>query len=100
MKTTGIRQEMTIKTILFCLLCCIYPLGGVGAQSRAFDKGDYAGALDELLPMAKQGNAEAQCELGIMYANGKGVPQDYTEAIKWYRLAADQGYSTAQFSLG
>ena len=35
-----------------------------------------------------------------MYAEGKGVPQDYQEAVKWYRLAAAQGYAPAQSSLG
>ena len=35
-----------------------------------------------------------------MYKNGQGVPQDYAEAVKWYRLAADQGIASAQFNLG
>jgi TPR repeat protein len=35
-----------------------------------------------------------------MYYNGEGVPQDYEEAIKWYRKAADQGDASAQFNLG
>jgi TPR repeat protein len=35
-----------------------------------------------------------------MYTKGQGVPQDYKEAVKWLRLAADQGESGAQFSLG
>ena len=35
-----------------------------------------------------------------MYANGQGVPQDYAEAVKWYRLAADQGDAYAQNNLG
>ena len=35
-----------------------------------------------------------------MYANGKGVPQDYEEAAKWIRKAADQGDSSAQTFLG
>ena len=35
-----------------------------------------------------------------MYYNGRGVPQDYTEALKWYRLAAEQGHAAAQFNLG
>ena len=35
-----------------------------------------------------------------MYDNGQGVPQDYDEAAKWYRKAAEQGYATAQFNLG
>ena len=37
----------------------------------------------------------AQDNLGGMYANGTGVPQDDAEAAKWYKLAAEQGYATA-----
>jgi TPR repeat protein len=40
---------------------------------------------------AKQGHAEAQYRLGVAYVYGKGVPQDYAEAVRWYRKAADQG---------
>ena len=35
-----------------------------------------------------------------MYANGQGVPQDYAEAVKWYRKAAEQGDAVAQYNLG
>ncbi len=35
-----------------------------------------------------------------MYSNGQGVPQDYAEAVKWYRKAAEQGATEAQNSLG
>ena len=42
----------------------------------------------------------AQTRLGSIYAQGKGVPQDYQEAAKWYRLAAVQGYAPAEYSLG
>ena len=49
---------------------------------------------------AESGNALAQTNLGLMYYNGQGVPQDYAEAMKWFRLAADQGDATAQFNLG
>jgi len=42
----------------------------------------------------------AQSLLGVMYNNGQGVPQDDTEAGKWYRLAAEQGHSGAQDLLG
>ena len=40
--------------------------------------------------------AKAQYELGLMHAKGQGVPQDYTEAMRRFRLAADQGYDKAQ----
>lgn len=41
-------------------------------------------------PAADQGEARAQASLGRMYAKGQGVPQDYSKAINWARLAADQ----------
>ena len=56
--------------------------------------------LDATLKAAEQGDAEAQANLGFMYANGEGVPQDDVEAVKWYRKAADQGYAKAQHMLG
>jgi len=36
----------------------------------------------------------------LIYDNGKGVPQDYSEAAKWYRKAAEQGHAEAQYNLG
>jgi TPR repeat protein len=49
---------------------------------------------------ADQGNDSAQFTLGLMYANGQGVPQDYAEAVRSFRKAADQGLAHAQFNLG
>jgi TPR repeat protein len=49
---------------------------------------------------AAQGNADAQSDLGLMYADGQGTPNDYAEAIRWFRKAAEQGYAEAQFNLG
>lgn len=66
----------------------------------AAQKGDFATALREWRPLAQQGNARAQYNLGVMYDNGKGVPQDYKETVKWFRLAADQGNAGAQSNLG
>ena len=42
----------------------------------------------------------AQFNLGAMYGTGRGVPQDDAEAVRWYRLAAEQGNADAQFNLG
>ena len=41
-----------------------------------------------------------QYDLGRMYEKGQGVPQDYAEALRWIRLAADQGHPGAQRGLG
>ena len=54
----------------------------------------------QLKPLAEAGNELAQFELGNMYSNGRGVTQDFAEAVKWYRLSADQGYADAQYNLG
>ena len=56
--------------------------------------------IDALRARAEAGVAEAQLDLGFMYANGRGVPQDYEKAERWYRLAAEQGHTTAQNGLG
>lgn len=56
--------------------------------------------FQKILLLAEQGNSEAQNDLGIMYDNGDGVPQDHQAAAKWYRLSAEQGQAVAQFNLG
>ena len=65
----------------------------------AHDRGDYATALKEWTPLAEQGNAVAQFNLGLMYRIGDGVPQDDKTAVKWYTLAAEQGDADAQYNL-
>ncbi len=67
---------------------------------EAIERGDYATAFKISLPLAEQGNADAQFSLGAMYDKGQGVPQDDAEAVKWSRKAAEQGYARAQNDLG
>lgn len=62
---------------------------------HAYERGDYATALREMTPLAGQGDANAQHALGVMYDNGKGVEKNLTEAMKWYRKAAEQGNENA-----
>lgn len=70
------------------------------AGLAAAQAGDFATALREWTPLAEQGYAGAQTNLGVMYAEGQGVPQDDAEAVKWFRLAAGQGNADSQNSLG
>ena len=49
---------------------------------------------------AKQGDAETQYVLGLMYVDGTGVPVAFTEAVRLFRLAAEQGHAEAQTALG
>ena len=58
-------------------------------RARA-EAGD-AKAIAELRTLADGGDAAAQVQLGFMYAEGLGVAQDYLEAVRWTRLAVEQG---------
>jgi hypothetical protein len=55
----------------------------------AYGRGDYATAIQLWRPLADQGNGIAQHNLGFMYQNGRGVPQD-DAAASWYQKAADE----------
>ena len=70
------------------------------SYARATEQGDYATAIRELHPLAEQGLASAQFSLGLLYANGQGVPKDDGQARKWYEKAARQGHAEAQANLG
>ena len=67
---------------------------------ESYNKRDYQTAFKLLLPLAEQGNATAQYNLGQMYRRGEGVKQDDAEAVKWYRKAAEQGNIDAQNAMG
>ncbi|MBU4231042.1 MAG: sel1 repeat family protein [Proteobacteria bacterium] len=88
-------------TILFLFGALV--LSGAGCATTNSD-GTRSTAISTaggaLAVAANQGDAEAQNNLGVMYAKGQGVPQDYTEAARWYRKAADQGHAVPQFNLG
>jgi TPR repeat protein len=93
------------------LVVVFLAVAGCGDQSQkdaasyregidAFAKGNFAVALDKLKPLAEHGNADAQFNLGLMYREGKGVPQDVKEATAWLSKAAEQGQAEAQENLG
>lgn len=60
----------------------------------------YGDAYAAYLPLAEEGQLEAQIMLGWMKENGQGVSRDLTGALEWYRKAAERESSVAQFYLG
>ena len=57
--------------------------------------------VGDLVPWcAARGNFQAQFLLGLRYDTGDGVQEDDAEAVRWYRLAAEQGHADAQSNLG
>jgi TPR repeat protein len=89
-----------LATLLAAATLGLIAYAGFKEGLSAYRQGDYAKALKEWQPLAEQGDAVAQFNLGLMYANGQGVPQDYKEALKWFRKAAEQGVASAQHNLG
>jgi hypothetical protein len=67
---------------------------------KAADNGDYLLALSHWQPMAAQGHAPSQYNLGLMYDRGLGLPRNAELAARWYEKAASQGHAAAQNHLG
>ena len=84
-----------MNTLLKNMMLALLALG-IGQAVWAYDVPDF----QETLQAAEQGNAQAQFNLGWMYANGEGVRQDPVQAVQWYRKAAEQGLAEAQYNLG
>ena len=91
-----------LLTIFFWLLLAVPSVNAADFQQGldAAKRGDFATALQEWQPLAEQGDAYAQFNLGLMYVNGYGVAKDDTKAVYWYRKAAEQGEAYAQYNLG
>jgi len=104
----GDRAQRSRWAFFNSLLAVLYLLGTSSFAasnpfddaSAAYERGDYVQGIKLFRQLAAQGHQWAQRRLGLIYAEGKGVPQDYQEAVKWYRLAAAQGNVPAQYSLG
>ena len=78
------------KALLFVLVLAVIP-AGVGAQSPV---------AEFWRARAEEGDALGQVNIGVMYENGRGVPEDDAEAVRWFRLAAEQGNACSQSHLG
>jgi hypothetical protein len=87
-----------MRNLLSILLLCLL-LASCG-EEKTVEGGKTVEGEKTIQERAEQGNADAQYNLGVMYDNGQGVPQDKAEAVKWYRKAAEQGHARSQFSLG
>jgi uncharacterized protein len=88
--------------LLFASEVCAGPLED---GRDAYWRGDYARALELLRPLAEQGDGGAettgaQTYLGFMYLNGRGVPENRTEAVRWFLRAAGSGDTEAQTAAG
>ena len=64
-----------------------------------YNKGNYVQALNTFYALAKEGDSQAQFNVALIYANGKGVAKDHYQAMVWYEKAAQQRNCDAQYNL-
>ena len=98
----GVYREPILQTAgdLAANLGISRAASGPDAANAAYRKGDFATVLTLARPLAGAGDARAQSMLALLYYRGRGVTQDYKEAVKWFRRAADQIDAAAPFYLG
>ena len=86
--------------VVLSLLAATPALADIDRGEAAFERGDYETAPGVFRPLAAEGDAQAQHNLGFMYYRGEGVEQDFAAALNWFRKAAAQGSAPAQARLG
>ena len=86
-------QTLLASGVLSLALFGSATAGPLDDAAAAYQRNDYATTLQILGPIADQGDAFAEYDLGVIYSNGQGVPQDFAQAARaaWFRKAADQG---------
>ena len=94
----GLRLPAALALSIVCLTAPAW--ADFKAGMDAYLRSDYTTALREWQPLAEQGQAVAQYNLGLLYANGQGVTKDDAKARQWYEKAAVQGHTEAQVNLG
>ena len=86
--------------MLGMVLCAPHPGSSQDMQQTSCSDISVLSSVEVLLSCATTGDELAQFSLGLMYDSGLGVPEDDVEAVRWYRLAAEQGDAGAQNNLG
>ncbi len=90
-----------IPLFCLCLALTVQPtFAGFDEAAAAFAVGNYDKALEEVRPLAEQGDPRGQYAMGVLYENGFAVARDLPQAAAWYLKAAEQGNSDAQYNLG
>jgi TPR repeat protein len=95
-----IAPRISIALVLSIVLLAAPAWADFKAGEKAYQSGDYSTALREWQPLAEQGQADSQYQLGLLYANGKGVTKDDAKARLWYEKAAIQGHTEARVNFG
>jgi len=94
-----IPLKLIILSVLFVSFSYRSSLANFDAGVAAYQSGNELLAFKEFSESAKEGHADSQFNLALMYELGIGVSKDEREAVVWYQRAAKQGNSNAQYNL-
>jgi uncharacterized protein len=95
------RRLLAIRVVLLSVVLTSPGWGDDFAKGfYAYSEGDYETALAVWQPLAEAGDAGSQFGMGLLNANGWGVPLDDAAALRWYESAAGQGHAEAQYNIG
>lgn len=79
---------------------CIWAVANKMPSGSSEKEKLFSDISEDIIRLAENKDPFAQCNLALMYKYGDGVKKDYEEVVRWYRKAAEQGYSRAQCNLG
>lgn len=92
-----------MRAVLALLILLLFLISGCGDNDDPkvlFEQGKYEKAYDLWMPLANDGDAEAQNYIGIHHYLGLGKNRDYRLAKQWFEKAATNGFADAQYNLG
>jgi len=95
------KRVIKLVSNVFLLLLTLTTISGCAGQYSQVE--DRRGEVEMLRQKAEEGDAESQALLGLIYYDGEYAPQNYAEALKWYRKGAEQGGAygaNCQFFIG
>ena len=88
-----------MRTFIFLCSLALPAQADMQTARDSFTKGQFPQAIENLIPAANAGNAEAEFLLGNIYTLGLGVPKDVTRGFEFYHPAASKGHPSAQLRL-
>lgn len=88
-------SRSVVYTLLMIVAMTASPIAGAESDVST----PTAHEVESLVHAAREGNPQAQYRLAQAYESGAGTRQSYSEAVRWYRAAANQGLARAQFHL-
>lgn len=85
--------------LLLCVTAVLPAHGESTVGNAAYAAGDYATAYEQWLVRAEEGSAQAQFNLGLLFAHGKGREVDLEQAAAWYLRSAESGFPRGQYAI-